>query len=395
MGLDGQHRRVVIPSRPGAAAGAVCSDTVKPPRCPVQHHCGGCPLLPLPVDEQHRIKRARVEAAMRAAIGQMAALAPPRMVASYSEGYRRRLRMRVGADGWLGYFNEDKSPHCLVLHPSLREAMSRLRQVMHTLPRLSAATLYLEVRAPALCGRPAVYVKLRSEGAIKLLLPLRKLLPRWLLGCQFTAPMPYQRVELGNVYGYVPIDSFAQIHAETNGLLIAAVVSGARQRVRADSCDVGTFCDLYAGSGNFSLPLAGAGFTGHAVELQMGAVAALRRAAQEQSLALSVYAADARTSADEWGLPRRGFSLLVANPPRAGLRHGYRAVAAIAAEHVALVCCDAESIARDVANLFSRGYVLDQLICFDMFPHTQHVEVLAWLRRAAPYGRAPRGNGGC
>ena len=43
--------------------------------------------------------------------------------------------------------------------------------------------------------------------------------------------------------------------------------------------------------------------------------------------------------------------------------------------------CDAESLARDVALLTAGGYTLADVQLCDMFPHTEHVEVLALLER--------------
>ncbi|MBK8095843.1 MAG: 23S rRNA (uracil(1939)-C(5))-methyltransferase RlmD [Planctomycetes bacterium] len=73
--------------------------------------------------------------------------------------------------------------------------------------------------------------------------------------------------------------------------------------------------------------------------------------------------------------------LLVVDPPRAGLMPGGVArVLAAAAPRVLLVSCSAQSLARDLAALAPAYAVAAVRLC-DLFPHTEHVEVLTLLER--------------
>jgi 23S rRNA (uracil1939-C5)-methyltransferase len=51
------------------------------------------------------------------------------------------------------------------------------------------------------------------------------------------------------------------------------------------------------------------------------------------------------------------------------------------------VSCDPATLARDLGVLVSRGFALERVIGFDLFPQTPHVEAVAVLTRARP----PRG----
>ena len=84
-------------------------------------------------------------------------------------------------------------------------------------------------------------------------------------------------------------------------------------------------------------------------------------------------------------LVRRGerFDLLVMDPPRTGIRDVLHEVAGLGAPHVAVVSCDPVTLARDLKGLRKAGYALASVTGFDMFPHTHHLEALAWLSRAA------------
>ncbi|PJJ71196.1 tRNA/tmRNA/rRNA uracil-C5-methylase (TrmA/RlmC/RlmD family) [Diaminobutyricimonas aerilata] len=73
---------------------------------------------------------------------------------------------------------------------------------------------------------------------------------------------------------------------------------------------------------------------------------------------------------------------VVLDPPRSGA--GKQVVAALgdaAPAQIVYVACDPVAFARDVALLRDRGYELDSLRSFDLFPNTHHVEALGHFRR--------------
>jgi tRNA/tmRNA/rRNA uracil-C5-methylase (TrmA/RlmC/RlmD family) len=73
----------------------------------------------------------------------------------------------------------------------------------------------------------------------------------------------------------------------------------------------------------------------------------------------------------------------VLDPPRAGAKDVVEPLVELAPKSVAYVACDPVTLARDVKLLCARGYALDSVTAFDMFPQTHHVEVLAWLSRSS------------
>lgn len=73
---------------------------------------------------------------------------------------------------------------------------------------------------------------------------------------------------------------------------------------------------------------------------------------------------------------------VVLDPPRAGAgRDVVDSIATLAPAQVVYVACDPVAFARDVALFAERGYALDALRAFDLFPHTHHVEAVGTLRR--------------
>jgi 23S rRNA (uracil1939-C5)-methyltransferase len=133
--------------------------------------------------------------------------------------------------------------------------------------------------------------------------------------------------------------------------------------------------DLYAGAGNFALPLAAKVREVVAVEGEARAFEELRGNVRRNALG---NVRIIRSSVETYR-PEGRFDALVLDPPRAGLSERALArVRGIAAENVLYVSCNPATLARDVRSLSDR-YDLSLLEMHDFFPNTHHVEALAVL----------------
>jgi 23S rRNA (uracil747-C5)-methyltransferase len=137
--------------------------------------------------------------------------------------------------------------------------------------------------------------------------------------------------------------------------------------------------DLYSGVGGFALHLAGDERRVVGVEISEEAVLGARRAARLADLDVDFHAGDAVAWAAQTDEQRP--DLLVVNPPRRGLGSDLGAwVEGSGVPWVLYSSCHTGSLARDLAAMPSytgrRGRVLD------MFPQTDHHEVLVLLERA-------------
>ena len=137
----------------------------------------------------------------------------------------------------------------------------------------------------------------------------------------------------------------------------------------------GRVLDLYAGAGNFALPLSRRFGEVVAVEGESRAFADLRRNAASNGLG-NVRAV--RSSVEAFR-PEGRFDTVLLDPPRAGLSpKALTRVEAAGAAKVVYVSCNPSTLARDVKSLADR-YDLDLLEMHDFFPNTHHVEALAVL----------------
>ena len=141
--------------------------------------------------------------------------------------------------------------------------------------------------------------------------------------------------------------------------------------------------DLYAGVGLFAALLGervGADGAVLAVESDARACAdAARNTADLPQVRVRTAEVDA-AQLRRIGAP----DLVVLDPPRAGLGvASSRALAALRPRAVAYVSCDPATFARDLRVLFDAGWELGSLRALDLYPMTEHVELLAGLRPPA------------
>jgi 23S rRNA (uracil1939-C5)-methyltransferase len=121
-----------------------------------------------------------------------------------------------------------------------------------------------------------------------------------------------------------------------------------------------TFLDLFAGSGNFSVPLGAVGMAGTAVEWDAIGCAAHERTLQSYGFnGVDVICGDALDHAERLYLAGQRFDGVVIDPPRRGLRGKVAAVAGLANDIVVLVSCNADQFAADAAafRVVSCGHV--------------------------------------
>ena len=197
-------------------------------------------------------------------------------------------------------------------------------------------------------------------------------------------------VRTGDVTLFSRPQSFLQTHTEVAGALYrqgaewAGEIAGARED--QETGPGLRIWDLYCGLGGFALHLAralpAARVTG--VEVSAQAIDGAREGAEAAGARVRFLAADATAWAiEEAAGPAGPPDIVVVNPPRRGLgpelagwleRSGVR--------DVLYSSCNPASLADDLAAMPSLRIVAGRYV--DMFPHTEHAEVIVRLRRIAP-----------
>lgn len=341
--------------------------------CEVSGLCGGCPWMALKPEAQRSAKAVFVADAF-SCFDESPEL---EWVLGADLAYRRRARL-----GWrqgrLGYHRRRRSSlvdveTCPVLQPALENGLQVLRK--HVLPTLAGEG---ELRL-ARSGEGAVaYLKTDVQQPPAVYEKLAALVPEHFVGVSFDVEGSIARfgdgaermTHLDGKELVGPEAGFSQAH-DLNEELAKTVAAAASEGKNV--------LELYAGHGNFTVLLAAATKGVVAVELDEGAVEALRQNLRSRSLKARVVAADA---ADYPKPPVGGYDVIVLDPPRTGAKDVMgRICSEKLPKRIIYVSCDTATLARDLKPLAEAGFRPTSVQAFDLFPQTAHVETLVVLDR--------------
>jgi 23S rRNA (uracil1939-C5)-methyltransferase len=323
------------------------------PDCPVYGVCGGCNWQHLSYSEQLRQKRSLVEESLRKFSGFSVNDGEVReVIASPAEfHYRNRIQLHYQGSK-IGFFKRGSHQivdieRCLIAEEPLNNEIPRLRRA-------------LDGKKP---GR--MELALNADGAV---------------GAE---------------------SGFSQVNSAQNTQLINDVVNRAIEL--ASHHTKMTVFDLFAGSGNFTFPLATALPQAEifAAELDPAAVKravlAIRRfqdLGQPQFGRISFECTDVgeflKRSKNR---PSRALNptLIVLDPPRTGC--GTEVMTLLAEslpENIFYVSCHPVTLARDLKFLAAVGYRMVRIQPFDMFPQTDHLlRALAFPQVLLPQNVSP------
>lgn len=344
----------------------------RPLGCAVAERCGGCPEFRLTPSEQRQAKGQRLREGLTAR-GVVYA-GEVRWLSGVTSGYRNRIRLAL-VDGAPSYFNRDKDPLCAVLEPGLVSALAAFERWAVSHRSALASYRVAEVRTFDADGRAALYLRHTQRNGASAPAPDWTALPGdFGIGpiAVEDGPLRFQRFAItSDVHAQIPIGGFMQVNATANRAMVNQVC------VWAQALGARRVLDLFAGSGNFTLPLAHSGCQVRAVEWDAPACRALELSAREQQLTdIVVVCGDALSDAEAQATSGETYDLVIADPPRGGLRARVAALPALARRAVVLVGCDAERFCTDAQALCSAGLQLSECVAVDMFPHTSHMEAL-------------------
>ncbi len=337
-------------------------ERVEPP-CPYFGQCGGCQL-------QHLSYAGQVAAKLGWLKNQLRALNPlpavkvetsPRQLA-----YRRRLRLHYGQAGG-GFFarhSKELVPvdNCLLAAEAARARWAGIAGLK--LPGLEEAEV--------LAGQPEDKVYLYVGAAMA---------DQSLPGVVMRGASDALELEHGlSYYQSAGLNLrcwpglFSQVNWEVNQALIANLLALAEPYINE-----GLVLDLFAGSGNLSLPLANSGARVWAVEGAFAAVKAGRFMAEEHKLACRFFHQPVAAFLREKSSLRPG--LVVLDPPRAGVKGLVPHLLKLEPKALLYVSCHPAALARDALSLREQGFNLRALVLLDMFPQTGQMECMALLAR--------------
>lgn len=366
------------------------------PHCPNAAVCGGCSLQHLSHAAQIRHKQALLLEQLRR-IGKVEPAQVFEPLHGPLWGYRHRARLSVKDVRKKGEllvgFREKASPFvadmqtCPVLHPSVGTRLLELRALLSSLklreriPQIEVAVgdarsaLVLRILDDA---PPEDWECLRAFGAQHGFdIYLQRQGPDSIVPVQPDTALPHYSLPESDLdFHYNPTE-FTQV----NPVINRGMVARALELLAPDPQE--TVLDLFCGLGNFTLPLAQRAKSVVGVEGEAGLVRQARDNARHNGIDnVAFYAADLFEDVGSAAWAQRRYDKILLDPARAGAQEIVRQLGRFAARRVVYVSCNPATLARDAGILVHEsGYRLLGAGIMDMFPHTAHVESIAWFER--------------
>lgn len=325
--------------------------------CPYFTSCGGCDLQHLGIALQRRLKVEMVESTLHNQGGIIPINGVQLSKAELPEfGYRRRITLHLSNAGLLGFYRAgsgDVVPisKCLLASESINQTLAKLLGVTKELAQFTGAVVLEE----------------DSTGSVSvLLIPRPSVTQPPILPANILELFPgiSVRGQPHEVLDDQTIGHFSQVNAAGNQELIRLVCAAI-----SDSA----VTDLYAGAGNFSIPLAKTGINVHAVELDRALVLAGEKAAKAAGLRGIKFT---QSSCEQFVKLFPLAPAVVLDPPRGGAREVVKRFNPKITKQIVYVSCNLPSLVRDLKILKERGYKIEHTTVVDMFSQTHHVETV-------------------
>ena len=394
------------------AAGKITEILEKSPHrvnreCPVAKLCGGCDFWHMDYEEETRLKADRVKTCLNR-IGGEALEEVPILSAPICFGYRNKAQYPVATQkgrAYAGFFKA--GTHSVVENRRCRilpEQTDLVKDVVMDHVNQNRISVYDEVnhkgllrhiyvRRGAVSGQILVCLVCngdrfpKAEALVKrlqtipgfttLVLSVNTKKGNAVLGEKFITlygPGYIEDTLCGLTFRLSPRSFYQVNHHQAQRLYEAAI---AQAEITKDDLVL----DLYCGVGTITLAMAGAAGKVIGVEVIPQAVEDARDNAKRNGIEnAEFFCGDAGQAALE--LEKQGVrpDVVVVDPPRKGLNADtIEALHRMSPRRIVYVSCDPATLARDVALLKERGYVLKNAQAADLFPRCAHVETVVCL----------------
>lgn len=366
--LPGERARVTVRRETSSLVRAQLLEVVTPsaqrvePPCRVFARCGGCHYQHAGYQYQLEQKRAILGEVLR----RVGKLTPPEIgvVAGPAWQYRNRtqLHMRGGRIGYYEAGSHRLCPveRCPISSPRINEVLAALRRMIPQ-PRFPDFIRSLEL----FTNEDQVQVNILETTGRRVARTFFEWCASQIPGAGVSA-LDYSA--MGDVFR-VSHRSFFQVSRFLVDRLVETAIEGAEGE---------TAVDLYAGVGLFSLALARRFERVMAVESGSSAAGDLAFNAERAGLAVEIHRTTAEQFLESCETPPE---FLLADPLRSGLGKAMvRQLLRVKPRRLAIVSCEASTLARDLSALLAGGYGLERLTLVDLFPQTYHIETVAHLQ---------------
>jgi 23S rRNA (uracil1939-C5)-methyltransferase len=369
--IPGEVVEVVINEKKRDYSVANVTNVIEPsedrvePLCPVFGLCGGCQLQFISHEKQVIMKDEVIADSLRRIGG--IELSPEPALTGSQWNYRRRAQFKIARNLEIGLFRESSRDvvtfeNCPLMVQEINDLLGKLKSAdcVKNLSEIhmavgDSAIAFLKGREfdHSLAGK---YLEVGFSGVM--------------VEDNTRAGAPFTNFDLNGLHYSVSPGTFFQAHWSLNRKVVDYIIE------QLSPLDGKQVLDLYAGAGNFSLPLARHGAEVTAVEESPSAVDDGLRNVELNSLKNCRFF---RMSAEKYRIKKK-FDVLILDPPRPGLTTEMAGkVLENPAAEIVYISCNPATLARDLKKLKDKYEILT-VRQIDFFPNTFHVETVAFLQ---------------
>ena len=364
------------------------------PHCKHFDDCGGCALQHLAIASQPSLKQTHLQALLQRAGIQPGHWLPPLISAPW--GYRCRARLQVSFNKSvlaLGFHQQSSNnivdiDECSILDPRLASKLLPLRDGLQRAGAFLKRHRLIEVELLASDNGCALCLRFKTDlnvvRDVSALSAVEAFCRQHEWQCWVAKEQQPPERWFGESSMYVELEDdvkiqispgqFVQVNAAVNRKMIAQSL----QLLELESTH--RVLDLFAGAGNFSLPMAKrakhvCGVEGAEPLCQQG-----RENAQLNSITNTDFRVADLSKPDllqHFLKNKIQFERILIDPPRTGAQALIPDLAALRAEKLLYISCHPAALVRDAHGLLEAGYNMASIGILDMFPHTEHLEAMA------------------
>lgn len=337
------------------------------PSCPSFGICGGCQLQHISYAEQVLMKNSILKDALK----RLGGLEPDLLEPVYGErsGYRHRGQFKVSPEGETGFFKEASRTvvpvrKCLNLTGRINDMLQKVR-LLNCIKGLKEIHItHYEEEALALVKGKSFDESIAEE----------------FIGAGFCGIAFEDGSYRGK--GHLVFDLSCKAYSvspwsffQSNWILNREFVEIIKDVI--SPLQGKDLLDIYAGGGNFSIPLAAEAGRITAVEENAYAV---RDGMRNLELNRIKNIRFVQSPVEKYlQKEKRSFNAAIIDPPRPGLsREALSRLLELAPERLLYISCNPSTLARDLKKLSSK-YNVDWVRMVDFFPNTFHVESISFL----------------
>jgi 23S rRNA (uracil1939-C5)-methyltransferase len=351
----------------------------RPAPCPFLPQCGGCDWQHLNYPAQLHAKAELIATGLdRANIEISAANLIEAARAEF--GYRSRIRLKVGREGKLGFYQLGSNAlveidRCMVASPRLRLPNAFATTLWRNLDEIEVVENSEREVITAMMRKPpsstevdAARQVLEQDAALQGII-LRSRRIREVIGDPAVTIEIEQGLDL-----VVDADLFSQVNHAQNRKLVATVMGMAaiERGMRV--------LDIFCGAGNLSLPAARRGAIVNGIDADALAIAAATNNARRLGFTDANFIAGKAIEAVNFLLRAKYRpEVVILDPPRTGAFELMEAIVKLHPRAIIYVSCDVSTLARDLRVLTDVGYRARRIAALDFFPNTHHAEIAAHL----------------